>query len=794
MKTANCLFGLFCLACSAWAENHPPATITPPEALTDPAPMRLRIAGLGGVYFLAEKGPLNITFYRMQWTDRPEPLRLVLVSPDRQVLLDSWLPEQGPEAGKRPILKTTISCPVPAPGVYGFMLSCPTDRYGLHLRWSFDTNCPRYLIETSGGHKDQRHREPLTMTHYDSPGSVVFWPSKNAFSGRLEQLLRGVPAPRLLDDQGNTVLTLTPNDKHTVDFSLPADAARKAPWSLEFDKMHGVLNLDSLTQWDHSTPFQNLSLWSDRRSAWFDYYTNRALLTPYNLRLNVPAGQRKTADFVLHNNGKQDKPVTLALEYPDGTAPFAELPFTTATVLAGRNLNVPVACQSPAVKSTCRLRVSTADGFTTYSSLTLAPAEADAEYAVPTPLQLTPYVHQNVSCAYYQDYPLETQPYFDLDNQPFIQAGGRIYTRRDGNRWQRGHFRLPDGTDSAVGFLCSKIAFDRDNWVYALINYKKVNYLAYSADHGRNYDLLPVEATGSFDLEQFSGHNLPPGPPPFAVYKMLKNDPERIWRAFFDCRLFIPVKKDGKLSLLPPVTVTDTCIGISLHSGIPSTIASFNGRTFVIWAETTDPADKSIPGVPTRMACYDHATGTLERSPVIGYGPPANDIHNTPCLTIDSKGILHALIGTHGRSFGYAHSLKPADVMGGWTEARLVGENLGQTYLGLVCDKQDNLQMVFRLWGQGPNGLFAQLAMMTKPAGAETWEQPQVLVKAAFNDYSVFYHRFIIDRTGNLYLSFDYWSTYWFYRNDQPRNWRSLIVSTDAGKSWRMSVLDGVKP
>lgn len=36
------------------------------------------------------------------------------------------------------------------------------------------------------------------------------------------------------------------------------------------------------------------------------------------------------------------------------------------------------------------------------------------------------------------------------------------------------------------------------------------------------------------------------------------------------------------------------------------------------------------------------------------------------------------------------------------------------------------------------------------------------------------------------FLSYDCWSTYWFYRTDYPGNRRSLMMSPDGGIHWKL--------
>jgi hypothetical protein len=148
------------------------------------------------------------------------------------------------------------------------------------------------------------------------------------------------------------------------------------------------------------------------------------------------------------------------------------------------------------------------------------------------------------------------------------------------------------------------------------------------------------------------------------------------------------------------------------------------------------------------------------------------------------------LIGTHGRAFRYSRSRLPNDASGGWSPAKEVGRGLSQTYVGLVCDQDDTLHLVFRLWMRDakrfPAGHFATLSRMSKLAG-EPWSKPTPLVLAPFSEYSIFYHRLTIDRKGRPFLSYDYWSTFHFYRRDHQGTRRALMFSPDAAKTWKLA-------
>jgi hypothetical protein len=217
-------------------------------------------------------------------------------------------------------------------------------------------------------------------------------------------------------------------------------------------------------------------------------------------------------------------------------------------------------------------------------------------------------------------------------------------------------------------------------------------------------------------------------------------------------------------------------------------VVSRGDKVHVVWAEATEPTEQ-VPGVPTYVVTYDRATQTLGEPALVGYGAPPNDIHNTPSITMDSQGYLHVMAGTHGRPFQYARSLQANDASGPWTAAEPVGQDLSQTYIGLVCGADDTLHLTYRLWHRGepphPHSHHATLAYQRKRPG-QPWESPRILVVPPFSEYSVYYHRLTIDRQGRLFLSYEYWSTFWFYRNDHFGRRRSLMTSADGGETWQL--------
>ncbi|NQU12363.1 BNR-4 repeat-containing protein [bacterium] len=408
------------------------------------------------------------------------------------------------------------------------------------------------------------------------------------------------------------------------------------------------------------------------------------------------------------------------------------------------------------------------------------------------PIVLKPYEHENEQFGQAPDFPVENEIYFDRRNRPSILTGNAVATLRDG-QW------TTTKLTRAAGLLSTKIAYDRDNGLYALANDGRTATLFHSTDGGRTFTAWALPGRDSqsrtFDIEQFSGHNVPAGPPPILRYTRTVKDEKLFWRSLHDLELFLPKKIAGRLVIGEPVLISTRCIGLTAHSGIPASVVSRGSKVHVAWGEATDPKDPG-PGVPAYVATYDRETGELSKPALVGYGGPPNDLHNSPSITIDSQGYLHVLGGTHAQPFPYARSLQPNDAGAGWTEAVPVGEDLRQTYIGLVCGPDDTLHSVSRLWRPGadpfPASIHATLAYQRKRAG-QPWEPPRILVVPPLSEYSVYYHRLTIDRRGRLFISYDYWSTFWFYRNDHPGRRRTVLMSSDSGNTWKLAETTDLK-
>jgi hypothetical protein len=761
------------------------------RAETSPPVDELLFGGCGGVYFLVEPGELTVEVIKRDRnrSDVRTELRAILAGPDRRVLQEATIPDDGKPrgSGMGPALRCRLSARVERKGVYALNVTISQDRYGEHAVWGFRSNCPKYLVETARGHRDARHEEPIVLASPERGGDICFLPRRGAFDIEVAGLPKDAPPPQVFDAKGVFVAALQLGEKGQASASIAASKRRDAvPWRLHFKSAQATVNMDGVTRWDDHDLQPNLACWTPDAASWFPLLENRWLLTPYSRTVYGQPGEQKEIALQVRNDATRERTIQLALEFPAGDWPVR---LSTERVKLGgkRATTVTVTCSVPPAGETrvCHVRATPLDdsGFTTFSTLTVKSGEAPAKKPLVMPLVLKPYQHENEQFGHLPDFPTENQVYFDLNNRPFTITGDGIATWRDG-RW------TASKPKDVGGALCSKIAFDRDNNLYALATVGGKASLVCSADGGKTFDSCAIPGrAGSFDMEEFTGHNLPAGPPPILRYTRTAKDPKLFWRALHDLELFLPKKVDGRLVMGAPILVSKQCIGLASHSGIPSSVVSRGGKVHVIWGEATDPKVK-VAGVPAFAATFDRATGKLGQPALIGYGAPPNDIHNSPSITMDSRGFLHALAGTHGRPFPYAQSLKPDDAGGGWTEAAPMVENLNQTYIGMVCGPDGTLHATFRLWRTGmepfPASHYATLAYQRKRPG-QPWEPPRILIVPPFSEYSVFYHRLTMDRKGRLFLSYDYWSTFWFYRNDHFGRRRTVLMSPDGGDTWKLA-------
>ena len=774
-----------------------------------PAALGIEMGGIGGAYFAAEPGTLivEVTKRDLNRTTRTTELRAILAGPDRQVLAEAFIPDDGLPAGKiGPRHSVRLIAEVPRPGIYALNITVSQDRYGEAMYWSFRTNCRRYVIETSRGHRDAPHEEPIVLYNPESPARVCFRPSPLGFRVEVIPQTQDIPAPEVLDSFGKSVAKFNRAESGVWWAEVPSGPNPDSLWQLVIPPGIVTVNLEGLTRWRRGDPYPDLCYWTPEPEAYFPFVAYRWLLTPYRRLLYLEPGQQKELSFQVHNNGKRPIDVVLSLEYPGEKFPV-ELSPDRVRVAPGIAEKATVRFTLPDEKNTCTFHLRATpeqdSTFTTYSTVEIRRGRPPAEEPFRPPLVLKPYAHENEQFGLLPDYPTENEIYFDLNNRPFVLAWGDLYTLAEGT-WRALQVRESTLIGNSgirarsVTGLTPKVAFDREGGIYFLAQVDGRASLMHSPDGGetfRAYPLPPSDLPASFDLEVFTGHNVSDGPPPILRFLRTGRDPKLFWRFLHRLELFVPERKDNEIVLGEPILLSDQCLGLSAHSGSPCCLVSSGGKVHVIWAEATDPAEK-LPGTPAYVNTFDRQTRSLGKRILVGYGAPPNDIHNTPAITMDSQGYLHTLGGTHGAPFPYARSMVPHDTQQGFTEPQYISRG-EQTYIGLVCGPDDTLYTAFRLWQRGmapfPNSHFATLALQRK-VSTGTWEEPEVLIIPPFSEYSIFYHRLTVDRRGRLFLSYDYWSTHWFYRIDHFGRRRVTIFSSDGGRTWKFLTTKDLLP
>lgn len=782
------------------------------------------IGGTGGAYFLAEPGTLVIELEKHDRNRREvrTDLRAILVAPDRQVLQDVTLPDDQKRADGKlgPAQRVRLTAQVKRKGVYGLNVTVSNDRYGDNAVWGFRTNCQHWLIETARGHRDQRREEPIVLGGLSQPGDVCFLPRPGDFRMELSGLPRQNRTVTVYDAQDREIATLSADEKGRAQHDFPAKTSRDAvPWRLHLPLQQATVQIDGVTRWDSHDAYPNLPCWTPEARSFFPLLPYRWILTPYQRTVYGAPGTSGEVAFRVQNNATAPRTIRLDLEF-DGQSWPVELSKRELKLRAKEETQVTLRYSVPQAGQTavCYVRATPAEDpdFSTYSTLTVKTGTAPVHGPLSIPLVLKPYQHENEQFGYLPDYPVENQVYFDFENRPWVRTGTGVSTLREG-RWIATRLNSDRVTGIALsprqtlGMASSKVAFDRQGDVYLLGSLGRKTVLLQSRDGGKTFAAWPLPdragASSAWDMEVFTGHNGGEGPPAILRFTRTSDerDPHLRWRSVNDLELFWPRKIEGRIEVGEPVVLSRQCIGLSVHSGIPSCVVTRGQRAHVVWGEATDPKTP-VPGVPAYVATYDRDRGLMGPAARVAYGPPANDVHNTPSITMDSRGYLHVLAGTHGQPFPYVQSREPETSHAGWTDPVPTGNAAGlasgdagtadpakllrETYIGLVCGPDDTLHVACRLWKQGqdpfPAASFGTLAYVCKPAG-KPWETPRVLIVPPFSEYSVYYHRLTLDRGGRLYLSYDYFSTYWFYRTDYGASRRALMTSPDGGQTWSLA-------
>lgn len=255
---------------------HPSQQV--PGITKEQAPVRspnrpLMFGGCGGVYFLAEPGELEIAVVKRDRnrSSRHTQLRAILVGPDRQLVQEKIIPDDGQPSGSGlgPPQWVRFRTQVEYKGVYALNITVSRDRYGQRMIWGFRTNCPKYIIETARGHKDERHQEPIVLASPERPVDVAFRPRTGAFEFEVSGLRDQVASLRLSRADGSVVTEIAVRDGAAT-ASVSAQKRRGAmPWRLHLPSAEATINLEGLTRWQPGDLSEDMCLWTPDPSSWF---------------------------------------------------------------------------------------------------------------------------------------------------------------------------------------------------------------------------------------------------------------------------------------------------------------------------------------------------------------------------------------------------------------------------------------------------------------------------------------------------------------------------------------------
>lgn len=302
---------------------------------------------------------------------------------------------------------------------------------------------------------------------------------------------------------------------------------------------------------------------------------------------------------------------------------------------------------------------------------------------------------------------------FSPENIPYIIATGDkaiIQTLDKDGKWIKLDFgkdikrKFPqwNGFVQTHAFGNTRITFDSDGDAYLYVATGRSNLgralLLYSKDKCRNWQVYRLPYLEHGRLEVNDTFNLEKYPPPilFIQYAIVPKEMSMI----------LPRKNaDGTLSFSKPIIIAKNAITCPPHSGDGNFCVSVKDNVHIIWT-----TNKSINGKGNThyAATYNRKTGTLSVPVMVGSSNEyinKVDAHCLPMITVDSKGYLHAILGTHHHPSKYTHSVQPNSVAE-WLEPKMFGvpktkkRQGSYTYPSINCDKFDNIHTVSR-WAGG---------------------------------------------------------------------------------------------
>lgn len=740
------------------------------------------ISGLqhtGAIHFYVTSSNLEIELHQKDATKNRRGLTAILTGPDgvihdKKVLLT---PENEPVGT---IQSATLKANNLREGVYSLLIISEHTRHLNEHTIAFSTNASLYMINSGAAHQDSERKEPIVFNGEDKPVSIFFKPNKGTFNVEVTHLPDGSAPLELRDGADQLIQKIQVDNGRAVSTDITNNFS--GIWELKLPAQKGQIFIDGL---NHNFPSDKrpLPVWTTSRQHYFDLEKVHWLIDPRRFARNVNSGEQGEIEFTVYNNSNGATTVNLQaiVDQVPGTAQVTpnqlQLPAgSTSTARVNYQLS------QNASAGTYPFHLLASDATNNLQSFALGELKLDQAnnqpIALPIPLNI--YEHNQPYFAYEPSFPRENQIYYDVDNQPWVVTPDALNVFVD-NEWKN----VPVAPGQNVSFPSSVIGSDLQGNMYTIANVAGRPHLLRTDKNFENY-LAPLPEGGTYMVETWMGgqtsHHIP-------IVTRYRRNPEKKqvarWARVHDLHIFIPQFTNNSLDAGDPILVSDNCVGMSAHSGIPSAVASEADLIHLVWGETSDPQGDD-PGVPNYTSTYNRVTNTLSPPQFLAFSPPVNDVHNISSILIDSKGTRHIIVGAHGRPFQY---LKTASGSNQWTAPVTISE-IDQTYVGAVLDHNDQIHLFFRGWRRNdefPGSLNA--ALFYQCMGQDgTWNQPVLFATPGLNNYSIFYHRVTTNRQGRTYVSFTYWSTWTAYRDSfragaGPRQNR-LVLYSDNGQNW----------
>jgi hypothetical protein len=212
-------------------------------------------------------------------------------------------------------------------------------------------------------------------------------------------------------------------------------------------------------------------------------------------------------------------------------------------------------------------------------------------------------------------------------------------------------------------------------------------------------------------------------------------------------------------------------------AGIDNKIVTLDGKTHVTWQDVDEK--EYFASVRT----LDRATGVWSEPVRIG---PGVDNHARPCMTVDSRGHLHVVIGGHNTDMHHYVSVRPND-SSQWRHAGKAGVG---TYPALICGADDTLYLVAR-----PE-THAGVELRVRPRDGEWTSMGLVLQREPQYAGYAGYNTTLAWGPGQrrLHLACDVYEGYGTYKGRGANQLIVYMASDDFGKTWKKADGSAIEP